>query len=149
MEITKILQMEVYELTDEEEVSVIKNWLGREACNSQQLYECRTRNMQNFKSTVLYAKAKFHIIPQPIVLSLWYCKLKRKSHESAQEWMTADFEYSEYNRRLIQLSFMIDEGMIGEILREILASENSDDLPVNEYLYWLKGWRPRECKRRC
>ena len=30
MEITNILQMKTYEPTDEEKVSIIKNWLGSE-----------------------------------------------------------------------------------------------------------------------
>ena len=45
------------------------------------------RVIQNSGRAVLHTRWKIQATSQPTILSLQYCKLKRKSQESAQEWM--------------------------------------------------------------
>ena len=57
------------------------------------------------------------------ISSLWYCKLNRKSEESAQEWMgrlrikAKESKYKEYDRRLKQ------RDVTAEIIKEINRSK--------------------------
>ena len=70
---------------------------------------------------------KFKTHHNGIVLALQYLKLKRKSHESTQEWMArlqtkaVEFDYSEHHRRLNkQFLHGIDgDVMLCEILSEV------------------------------
>ena len=81
------------------------------------------------------------------MLLLQYCKLKRKSHGSAQVWIgtlqtrAVDCGYIEYDGSLTKqfTPGLDDEDIITEILRKILALENIDDT-TNE---WVLIWSQR------
>ena len=65
------------------------------------------------------------------ILSLQYCKLKKKSHESPQKWMgrlhikAMDCKYREYDRRLKEqfVNGLDNENIIAEILKELRGLE--------------------------
>ena len=72
---------------------------------------------------------------------LKYCKLKGKSHESAQEWMgrlykAADCEYHEYDQKLTaQIIHRIDiDVMTGKILWELLALKDVNEATSEQIL---------------
>ena len=81
-----------------------------------------------------------------IMLSLQYCKLKRKSQESGKEWMgklqtkAADYDYNKHNSKLTEqfIHGLDDEGIISEILREIAAVENVGDATSEQILLWAQ-----------
>ena len=86
-----------------------------------------------------------------IVLLLQYCKLKRTSDESAQEWMgrlqtkVSDCDCNECDRRLTEqfIPGLDDDGMINEIQREVSTLEDIDDATSEWYNYGPKGLRLR------
>ena len=49
MEVINFLQTKVYALTDEENIPVMKNWLGEGLAANKNLHECRKRNSKTAK----------------------------------------------------------------------------------------------------
>ena len=85
MEVTNILQMKMYELTEEEKVPIIKNWLGREGLQLIKTFTNETcKTARGLFSTL---SEKFMPWHNQMVLLLQNCKHKGKSYESVQEWM--------------------------------------------------------------
>ena len=156
IKVMNIPKTKTYELTDEEKVPVTKNWLGMEGlqliktCTNEEKEKCKTA--KGLFSIISHRSKPFHY---RIMLLLHHCKWKRKSHESAQEWMvrlwtkTTDCNYNEYDRRLARLFIhgLDDEGLISKLLREVLALENIDE-PTSEWvLLWaqmLESWRAQK-----
>ena len=107
----------------------------------EQREECRTAKGL---SSVLGNKFK----PQhnKIIISLWYCKLHRKSNESSQEWIgrlqtkAAECVYNEYDRLLREqfIGGFNDKDMIEENLREVVTSEVIEDATSEWLLIWAK-----------
>ena len=94
----------MYELPEEETVSIIKNWLDKEGLQLIKLQQIQRKTHAKQQEAVFFV---FEFKPHHnlIMLSLQYCKLKRKSHEPVQECMdrlcmkAVECEYREYGRR--------------------------------------------------
>ena len=106
-----IFQSKTHKLTEGEKVSIIKSRLHREDFQLIQTFmnsekkACKT--VEGLFSTL---GEKYKANHKETILSLLYCRLKRKSQESAEEWMgrfsikTKDYKEKEYNRRLVMKS---------------------------------------------
>ena len=89
---------------------------------------------------------KFKPCHNRIVLSLQCIKLKRKSHESAQEWAdrlqkkSAEYDYNEHDRKITEKFShgLHNKGMINEILREGSVVEDINDTPSEWVLLWAQ-----------
>ena len=85
MEVTNILQIKTYKVTDEENIPIIKNWLGRvgiqliQTSMNTDKETCRT--LKGLFSTI---DGKFKSHHNQTILSLQCCKLKRKYHEAGE-----------------------------------------------------------------
>ena len=87
MEVTNLLERKAFELTDEENVRVIKIWLGQEGLHLIKYSQMkRKKNKKNSKMTLQYCH-KLKLCHNRIRLLLQYLKLKRKGHELAEEWV--------------------------------------------------------------
>ena len=83
---------------------------------------------------------KFKPYHDEFILSLQYCLLKRKSHESTQEGMgrlcimTADSKYKEYDRRLKKqfINDLDDENRKAEILKELTALKDTTEVSSDQ-----------------
>ena len=82
MEVTNVLQAEVYDLSKGGKVSVIKNWFGRERLQFMQTLtnlgkEACKREMGLFN----VLKVKFRQQHNEMILSLQYCILQRREND--------------------------------------------------------------------
>ena len=120
MEVENVLQVRVYDLSDEEKVSIIRHWLGREGLKFiQTLPSTEKKCMQNCDKTIQCTRRIFRLQHNEMILSLQYCKLHRKEKESAQNCMSwlhikaAESDYKEHGRRhkeqlkLIALKYIV------------------------------------------
>ena len=102
MEVTNILKTKTYVLAEEETVLVIKNWSGREALQlirtltSEEKETCKTAKDHSILSKM------FKQCHNLLLLLLQYCKLKRKSLKSAQEWRE-DYEKGQQTLNIINM----------------------------------------------
>ena len=140
--------MKMYRLTEEEKVPIIKNWSGREGL---QLIKTFTTAMEETCKTTrgLFSilSVKLKPIHKQIVLSLQYCKCKRKSPESDEEWVgrlhtkATDCECKECDRRLTKqfMNALDDETIYGEMIRELPALKDTNEATSNQILVWAQG----------
>ena len=107
IEVTNILRKKTYKLTEEEKFPIIRNWLVRKGLQLIQTFTSSKKESCKRVEGLFFTlgdKCKLHHIEK--ILSLQCFKLKRKSKESAQEWMcrsqlkATDCKYKEYDRRL-------------------------------------------------
>ena len=83
---TNILQTRAYDISDEEKVLVIKNWLDQEDLLS--IETSKQEEKEKWKTTqglFSFLTNKFRPCHNLIIISLQYWKFKRKSNESVQE----------------------------------------------------------------
>ena len=135
----------MFKVTEEEEVPIIKNWLGREGLRFIQTF---TNNWKETCKTVkeLFSpfseKFKLHCIDT--TSSLQYCTLQ--SHGSVQEWMgrlhvkVMDCEYKEYDRRLKEqfINCLDDENQVEEIITYLTAYKDTNDVSSKQILLWAQ-----------
>ena len=107
MKVMKILEAKAYEITDEEKIPVIKNWLGRRGLQLIKTFTKKGKEKCKMpKGLFPVLSHKLKPCHNKIVLLLQYLKLKRKSHKSNQEWMgrlctkAAEYDYKKHNRKL-------------------------------------------------
>ena len=143
MEVSNILQTKTYELNEEDEVPIIKKWLGRETASNSNIYKFWERGLQKSRRSVYYARRKIQTVAQNIILSLQYCKLKRKSRESVQEWMgrlhiMPYCKYQEYDRRLKEkfINGLNSEAIIAEIIKELISLKDTSEVSSEHVLMW-------------
>ena len=128
MEVTNIPQTKTYELTKEENVPIIRNWLGWEGLQLIKPFMNTEKEAHKMAiGLISMMSKKFKWYHNQIVLLIQYCKLKRKSHKSAQERMgrlctkASRCEYHDYDRRLTEqfIHVLDDKVTICKILRKL------------------------------
>ena len=76
----------IYKVTEKEKVLIIKKWLGREGLQLLQIFVNTKKEVcKTVKGLFSILVGKFQPHHNEIILSLQYCKLKRKRHESTKE----------------------------------------------------------------
>ena len=84
MEVKDILKTKTFELTDEKNIPVIKNWLGSEGLQLIKTFTNEEKGKCKIgKGPFLLLIQKFKPHHNTILLSMQYYKLMRMSHESA------------------------------------------------------------------
>ena len=132
MEISTILETKAYELSEEEEDPVIKNWFVQEGLQLNQMFTQEEKEKcTTAKDLLAMLCSNFKLRCNRIVLLLQYGRLQRKNNESAQKWMgrlrtpATECQYKEYDRLLVAqfISGLNDSGIISE--RVIKVSQAS------------------------
>ena len=143
-----------YDISDNESLPTIMNWLGHEGLHFVQtltdVHKICKSNVSSF--SILNVKFK----PQQIetILSLQYCKLSRDENKSAEEWldslrvMTNECNYKEHNRKLKEQFINGTDGKM--MTTEELTTIRKPNDPVNRYLrVGQQEWKCREPRKQC
>ena len=122
----------------------MKNLLEKEAC----------KTAYGLFSTL---GEKFKLHQKETIVSLQYCKLKRKSLESSQEWMcrlqikATNYKYEGYDRKLKEqfINGLKNETIIGKILMEATALKDTSQVSNTQVLMWPQRAKYKEHGRQC
>ena len=126
-----IPQTKTYELTEEEKVPIIKNWLGREGL---QLIQCLKNSLKKAYKNVdeLFSMLgeKFRPHNNKVILSLQDCKLKRKKMSLPRgQWAGCISR-----PQTVSINGLDGENIIEGNMKEIMALEDTSEVSTEQVL---------------
>ena len=137
----------MYNAKEQDKITMVKNWLGRkglhylESLTETEKHTCNT--LQGLFNT-LAMKFKFQF--NETIKSLQFRKLYRLEGESAEEWMVRLWiaavacNDKEVDRQLKEqfIHGLHDRVMLDEIVRELMAKNNSKQTNSEDVLLWAR-----------
>ena len=145
LEVRNVLSM--YNTQEQDKITMVKNWLGRkglhylESLTETEKHACNT--LQGLFDTLA---TKFKPQFNETIKSLQFRKLYRIEGESAEEWMgrlwiaAVECNYKEVDRQLKEqfIHGLNDRVMLDEIVRELMAKNNSKQTNSENVLLWAR-----------
>ena len=145
LEVRNVLSM--YNAQEQDKITMVKNWLGRkglhylECLTEIEKHACNT--LQGLFNTLA---TKFKSQFNETIKSLEFRKLYRLEGESAEEWMgrlqiaAVECNYKEVDRQLKEqfIHGLNDRVMLDEIVRELMAKNNSRQMNSEDVLLWAR-----------
>ena len=137
--------LSTYNAQEADKIAMVKNWLGRRGLNYiESLMNNENEACNTLEGLFDMLATKFKPQYNETVKSLQFRKLYRLENESTDEWMgrlcmaAAECNYRELDRQLKEqfIHGLNDKCMLDEIIRELTAKNNDEQVTSNDMLVW-------------
>ena len=133
----------MYNAQEQDKITMVKNWLGRKGLHYLESLTHACNTLQGlFNTLAMKFKPQFN----ETIKLLQFRKLYRLEGESTEEWMgrlqiaAVECNYKEVDRQLKEqfIHGLIDRVMLDEIVRELMAKNNSKQMNSEDILLWAR-----------
>ena len=146
LEVRNVLSM--YNAQEQDKIAMVKNWLGRKGLHYvESLTETEKHACNTLQGLFNPLATKFKPQFNETIKLLQFRKLYRLEGESIEEWMgrlwiaAVECNYKEVDRQLKEqfIHGLNDRVMLDEIVRELMAKNNSQQTNNEDVLIWARS----------